>query len=253
MPLDRTGKRGAWEVARASESAYNTHLRGVARAIDRIVRGYADPEGNLTQEDERRVRYALDEYARILAPWARSVARYMLADVSRRNLRQWERNSRDMSRALRAEIEHAPTGMLLSALQDEQVELITSLPRGAARRVHDLVQEEALLQGTRHEDIAKQILATGKVTEARARLIARTEVSRAQCNLTQARAMFAGSEGYVWRTSRDGDVRDTHRAMEGRYVRWSAPPKTDKNLDPYHAGCGPNCRCWAEPVLPDLM
>jgi hypothetical protein len=32
------GKRGKWEVARASESAYNT-APGLAREIDRIVRG----------------------------------------------------------------------------------------------------------------------------------------------------------------------------------------------------------------------
>lgn len=175
----------------------------------------------------------------------------MLADVARRNLRQWEQNSKDMGRALYAEIRQAPTGMLLEALQADQVGLITSLPRKAGQRVHDLATQ-ALVDGRRSTDVGKDILLTGRVTEARARLISRTEVSRAQSNLTQARAMFAGSEGYLWRTSKDGDVRDTHRAVEGTYQRWDAPPKTDKNLDPYHAGCGPNCRCWAEPVLPDL-
>lgn len=175
----------------------------------------------------------------------------MLADVSRRNEQQWRAHAKDMGRALWTELQQAPTGMVMQALMDEQVELITSLPKKAAQRVHDL-STQALVDGRRSTDVMADILDTGKVTEARARLIARTEVSRAQCNLTQARAMFAGSEGYVWRTSRDGDVRDTHKVMEGRYVRWDTPPKTDKNLDPYHAGCGPNCRCWAEPVLPDL-
>lgn len=247
--LDRTGKRGRWQAARASESAYNTRLRQVARVVDQIVRGYAGDL--LSPAQEARLRGALSEYARILQPYARAVARYMLADVERRSRRQWEENSKDMSRAMRIEIAQAPTGMLLTALEDEQVGLITSLPLKAAKRVQDL-SIDALSTARRHEDVMKDILATGKVTESRARLIARTEVSRAQCNLTQARAQYAGSEGYIWRTSRDGDVRDTHRAMEGRYVRWDAPPKTDKNLDPYHAGCGPNCRCWAEPVLPDL-
>ena len=250
MPLDRTGKRGRWEAARASESAYNTRLRGVARMIDNIIRGYTDDGEHLVPADEIKLRAHLERYAEIIRPWAKSVARYMLADVSRRNLRQWEQNSQDMSRALLTEIKQAPTGMLMEALQDEQVGLITSLPKKAAQRVHELTTE-AITTGRRHEDVMKDILATSKVTEARARLIARTEVSRAQCNLTQARAMFAGSEGYIWRTSKDGDVRDTHRAQEGQYVRWTTPPKTDKNLDPYHAGCGPNCRCWADPVLPD--
>lgn len=237
-------------MARASESAYNTRLRGIAREIDRIVRGYADDDG-LSPADEIRVRHHLERYAEIIRPWARSVARYMLADVERRNMRQWEQHAHSMGRALLAELKQAPTGMLMSALMDQQVELITSLPLKASQRVHELVTQ-GLVEGTRSTEIAKDVLATGKVTEARARLIARTEVSRAQSNLTQARAMFAGSPGYFWRSSRDGDVRPTHQVMDAKYVPWDQPPKTDKNLEPYHAGCGPNCRCWAEPVLPDL-
>jgi SPP1 gp7 family putative phage head morphogenesis protein len=249
--LDRTGKRGRWQAARASETAYNTRLRGVAKVIDTIIKGYISATDVVQALDVMRVRASLDRYAELLAPWARSVARYMLADVSRRNEQQWFDNSKEMGRALRAELQQAPTGMLLQALQDDQVELITSLPKVASQRVHAL-SEQALIDSRRASDIAKDILKTGEVTKARATLIARTEVSRAQSNLTQARAMFAGSPGYVWRTSKDLDVRDTHKAMEGVYVPWDTPPKTDKNLDPYHAGCGPNCRCWAEPVLPDL-
>lgn len=204
-----------------------------------------------TQEDERQIRHALLRYEDLIRPWARSVARFMLADVERRNEQQWREHSKEMGRALWVEIQQAPTGMVMQALMDDQVDLITSLPRKSAQRVHDIVTK-SLMDGKRASTIAKDILETGHVAASRARLIARTEVSRAQSNLTQARAMYAGSPGYFWRTSRDGDVRDTHKAMEGVYVPWDQPPKTDANLDPYHAGCGPNCRCWAEPVLPGI-
>lgn len=235
-------------MARGAESAYNSRLYQVARQIDAIVRGLA-PDGEVT--DRGPIITALNAYSELIGPWAKSVARYMVADVARRNLRAWNDIGADMSRALRAEIEQAPTGMLYSALMDEQVVLIKSLPAKAAQRVHELT-DQALTTSARASTIAKEILATGKVTAARARLIARTEVSRTASNLTQARAMFAGSEGYVWRTSKDADVRPTHQEQEGRYIRWDRPPKTDKNLDPYHAGCGPNCRCYPDPVLPDL-
>lgn len=217
-----------------------------------IVTGMA-PEGDVSSAEERNIRYALTRYADLLKPWARSVARYMLADVKRRNDRMWQTNSREMSKALLIEIKQAPTGMLFETLQAEQVELITSLPLKAAERVHELVQKESLLGGTRASEIAKEIAATGKVTAARARLIARTEVSRAHCNLTQARAMYAGSQGYIWRSSEDGDVRPTHRKVNGHFFKWDNPPKTDKGLAPYHAGCGPNCRCFPEPVIPDYV
>ncbi len=193
----------------------------------------------------------MDDYAYLLEPWARSVARYMIADVNRRDARMWKANGEHMSKAIRAELQFTPTGVLHAALLDEQVALIKSLPLEAAQRVQKLTVM-GLSDSRRAADIAKEIMRTGEVTKSRATLIARTEVARTAATFTQARAEFAGSKGYIWRTSKDGDVRDTHRHMEGKYVAWNDPPKTDKGLAPYHAGCGPNCRCFPEPVLPDL-
>lgn len=248
--LDRTGKRSRWEVARAAEVFYSQRLRGVARMVENIIQGYA-PDGFVDRGAEPYIRHTLQRYADQLQPWAESVARHMLADVDRRNLQAWKANSKAMSRALLAELSSAPTGMVYQALMVEQVGLIKSLPLKAAQRVHNLVTE-GLLNSKRAAEIAEAIKASGKVTESRAMLIARTEVSRAAHSFTQARAMYAGSEGYIWRTSEDGAVRPTHRKMNGKYVKWSDPPKTDEGLDPYHAGCGPNCRCFPEPVLPDF-
>jgi len=92
-------------------------------------------------------------------------------------------------------------------------------------------------------------MESGDVARSRALLIARTEVTRTATTLTQARAEHIGSEGYIWRTAGDGDVRPSHRAMNGKFVRWDSPPTLD-NLTG-HAGCVPNCRCYAEPVIPD--
>lgn len=175
----------------------------------------------------------------------------MVADVARRNERMWKEVGKEMGRGIRDELKRSPQAAIYHDLQRENVELITSIPKKAADRVQQLTQE-ALSTGRRAESISREIMASEKVSKSKARLIARTEVARAQATLTQARAMQAGSEGYIWRTSTDADVRDTHKAMEGKYVRWDSPPKTDKSLDPYHAGCGPNCRCYAEPIFPEL-
>lgn len=234
-------------MARAAESTYSAKLRQVARQIDAIVRGLA-PDGIV--EDPGPIVRTLEAYSAIIGPWATSVARYMIADISRRNAKAWKEHGQEVGRALRAEIAHAPTGMVYQALLDEQVRLIRSMPLDAARRVHDLVTE-GRLQGKRHTELAKEILAQGRVSASKATLIARTETSRSAVSLTQARAMFVGSQGYIWRTVEDADVRPTHQKMEGRYVRWDTPPKTDKGLAPYHAGCGPNCRCYPDPVLPN--
>lgn len=215
-----------------------------------IVKGFA-PNGvlPLTRKDE--LVKALDDYSRLIGPWARSVAEYMVADVARRNAKAWREQGAEMSRGLRAEIEQAPIGAVYQSLMAEQVDLITSLPRDAAERVNRLATE-SMIDGERSGSIQEEIMRTGQVSENRARMIARTEVSRAATTLTQARATYAGSDGYIWRTVGDLDVRHTHRKMEGKFVRWDSPPKTDASLAPYHAGAGPNCRCFPEPVLPDL-
>lgn len=210
-----------------------------------VVKGIA-PDGSVVNAGA--LIRALTDYAKLLEPWADAVAGFMLADVARRDKAMWAQNSKDMARALGRELQSAPTGDILRRLQTEQVTLIQSIPLQAAQRVQDLA-EGTLLTSGRAADIAREILATSDVTESRARLIARTEVSRASSNLLQARATWAGSDGYIWRTSGDGDVRPSHEAMEGVYVRWAEPPTLD-NLKG-HAGCLPNCRCFAEPIFPN--
>lgn len=191
---------------------------------------------------------ALRSYADLISPWATTVANYMLADVSRRNLRLWNENAKEMGRVLSNELRSAPTGQILAALQQEQVTLIRSLPLRAAQRVHELAIE-AMTTSVRSTSLIPEILALGPITERRAKLIARTEVSRVNSNLTEARATYSGSEGYIWTTVGDHDVRSAHKKMDGRFVRWDDPPITDMPTA-YHAGCGPNCRCTAFPVLP---
>jgi SPP1 gp7 family putative phage head morphogenesis protein len=243
--LDRKGKRQRWTSARAAESLYNTRLRSVAKQVGALVRGMA-PKGVF--QDLSKLTGALESYSELLVPWANSVASYMLADVARKDAKMWRQHSKEVGRALSSEIASAPTGETLRQLQQQQVSLIKSIPLEAAQRVHRLSMS-SLVSGVRAEELSKDILATESVTVARARLIARTEVARAAANLVEARASYAGSDGYIWRTSGDSDVRDSHKEMEGKYVRWAQPPILDKMTG--HAGTLPNCRCFAEPVFPD--
>lgn len=213
-----------------------------------IIDGFA-PNGVVG--DLTRLLETLDRYAEAIQPWAASAATKMIVDVGRRTDRMWRRVSKEIGVALREEVQTSSQGQVMRDLLQENVVLIQSLPVEAGQRVHRLTTE-ALTSGRRAESIAQEIMRSEHVTKSRARLIARTEVSRTNALLVQARAMKAGSQGYIWRTSRDDDVRPTHKKMEGVYVPWDDPPKTDASLEPYHAGCGPNCRCYAEPVFPNL-
>ena len=244
----RKARREARErflAGRKAESMYRSRLNQVARQIDNIVRGMA-PQGVVT--DLSAITSVLNRYAEALGPWAESVASRMISDVSRRDATAWERHGKEIGQALRVEINSAPTGIAMRAALKEQVNEITSLPRKAAERLFKLTTE-GITNGARAKEIQAEIMRTGHVTASTARMLARTGVSTTATALTEARARHIGSEGYFWRTSKDRAVRPSHRAMEGKFVRWDDRP----TLDGYTGHCGEfaNCRCFPEPVLPD--
>ena len=230
------------KTARA-ERNYAIQLRRLAEHVGQMIRGFppGDPASLPKLSDTMR------RYAEMIDPWANNVASAMLAEVNQADIAGWRKLSGSISSSLQREIVVAPTGETFRALQASQVELIKSIPLESAKRVHDLTIK-GLEDSTRAASVAEEIMRSGEVAKGRAMLIARTEVSRAQSNFTQARAEHVGSEGYVWRTSKDGDVRASHRSMNGKLVKWSDPPTLD-NLTG-HAGCLPNCRCWADVQIP---
>lgn len=236
--------RSAFEEIRRGESEYARQLRKVAR----IVGGIAEQMSEADYGNAERVAQALRQYADMVTPWAQDVARRMIETTAKRERRAWESMAQEMSRELRRELMNAPTGLARHNLLADQVKLIRSLPLEAAEKVHEIVGE-AMLQGTRPEQLIDKIKALGNITRNRAELIARTEVARASSTLVQARAEHVGSKEYIWRTSRDGAVRPSHKKMEGVVVRWDSPPTLDGFTA--HAGCSPRCRCFPAPVLPN--
>jgi SPP1 gp7 family putative phage head morphogenesis protein len=237
-------ERAAFSRVRRAERQYATQLRKVARHVGDIIRNH-QPD---TADGMAEIRAILSKYSEAIAPWAKTAAARMITDVGRRDEKAWEENSKAMGRSLREEIASAPTGQYLRDKLAENVKLIRSLPTEAAERVHNLTLE-ALFDASRSSEIAKEIARSGEVTVSRANLIARTEVAGTASGLVEARALHVGSEGYIWRTAGDSDVRTSHRAMNGKFVRWDSPPTLDGMTG--HAGRFPNCRCYPEPVIPD--
>jgi SPP1 gp7 family putative phage head morphogenesis protein len=232
-------------ATRRIERRYRLQLDKIARQIGDLVRGVGDLANPHIVD---RVVTALRRYAEAVRPWASSVGDKMLSEVDAVNRREWRANTNGMSVALRNELQNTPTGSVMNAALAEQVKLITSLPTRAAERVHRLAQE-TLITGRRPAEIVEDIMAQGDVTAAQARTIARTEIGRVQTELTRTRALSIGSEGYIWRTARDVDVRESHAKMNGKFVRWDSPPTLDGMTG--HAGQLPNCRCDTEVVFPD--
>lgn len=240
----RREARERFANAQRMEMDYMRALRQLTKQIGHIVNGMA-PGGVVRNSIE--LQGVLQKYSEAIAPWARSVAEKMLARVAKKDENSWAKLGKSIGVELRKELQDAPVGDMLRQFLSEQVELITSLPIEAGERVHKLVME-ALTNGQRADEIAKDVLATGKVTESRAKLIARTEVARVASGLTMQRAKHVGVTHYVWRTSGDATVRESHKKMNGAVVPFDAAPEVEPGKR-YHAGMIYNCRCYPEPIL----
>ncbi len=233
----RRAEASAFVPSRAAEKQYERQLRNLAKQIQTVL------ATSPAAEAERLLR----DYAKVVEPWAQQTAANMLAGVERKNVQAWRSMAGRMGLDMRLLL-HAPgVGAATAARIAENVRRIQSLVIGSADEVARLVQEN-LVTGSRADDLAQKIARVGEVSESDARRIAHTEVSKAGTALTMARAEAVGSKGYIWRTARDGNTRDSHERMEGVFVPWDRPPTLDGMTG--HAGEFPYCRCYVEPVVP---
>lgn len=240
------------QQAGVQREASRVRTRKATQVYEAQLRKIAVATGNLTRQLYRgehtveEVQSLLGSYADLLTPWATRTATRMIQGVDDAAARTWFTLSADMGFALRQELRNAPTGHWIRALVREQVENIKSIPLQASYRLGKLATQ-GLYSGMRQAELAAKILETEDVSKARATMLARTALSVAASSLVQARAEVIGSPGYVWETAKDGTVRESHRRMQGKFVRWDTPPTIDKYTA--HAGCYANDRCWPRPVF----
>ena len=122
----------------------------------------------------------------------------------------------------------------------------------------ETIVNEGMRRGLRHEQIAQQILGTGKdelgrvsrfrYAKTRANLIGRDQTNKFNGQLTELRQTSIGVKKYIWRGVLDSRERHSHRAREGKIYSWEKGSELGT-----HPGDEPQCRCYAEPLLTDLL
>ncbi len=125
-----------------------------------------------------------------------------------------------------------------------------SLIKGAGREY--IGQITAVLDdpqnwGLTIDALTAKLTERGDVAESHAALIARDQTSKMNAAINQHRQQAAGVTSYVWSTSLDERVRETHVANEGETFDWSTPPE-----ETGHPGDDVQCRCVAIPEIPEL-
>lgn len=119
----------------------------------------------------------------------------------------------------------------------ENVALIRSIPEQFFSELEKKLSAE-IADGARWEDLAAAVEDRYAVSETRAELIARDQVSKWQGDLARVRQTDLGITRYVWRTMGDERVRDEHQDYNGESREWSDSPTPGEEIQ---------CRCYAEP------
>lgn len=253
-----------WEPSRRIELQYARALKNLARTLIRIAKGHRP-------EDMIKI---LQDYAasKAFQSFAEKVAMKMVTGLFKDVGHSWRRaaakngKGRELYQALMKELQQGRGAHLDWLIRDNTYRIVT-LPEEIGKDVAGYINRETL-KGRRASDLEKEIAAMfPEHTQARAELIARTQVSYTQTNLIRVRAESMGLQWYVWRAvgggRGDGRTRSSHAAMSGVLVNWNDPPapedlfprftKTGRpyrnTLGHYHAGQAPRCRCYPETIV----
>jgi SPP1 gp7 family putative phage head morphogenesis protein len=125
--------------------------------------------------------------------------------------------------------------------------------------------EQAITSGWSPVQLAKALVKIdASINTSRANLIARDQIGKLNGQVTQARMEAVGLEMYIWSTSGDERVRDSHAELEGKLCQWDDPSlysedggKTWKSRPAswcqLHPGEDIQCRCTALSYWDELV
>jgi SPP1 gp7 family putative phage head morphogenesis protein len=129
--------------------------------------------------------------------------------------------------------------------------LIKDIPHKTSLQIAEQTRQ-ALIDGTNLKDAKEAVFnimsERTDVSDSRAKLIARDQIAKLNGQLTMERQVDMGVDSYIWRTVGDERVRDTHADNEDQTFTWDNPP-----AETGHPGDDYQCRCWAEPILPEFL
>ena len=132
---------------------------------------------------------------------------------------------------------------------DENIGLISTLPQDSLGEMKEIVKK-GFTNGTTTTEITKELQNRYNITKRRARLIARDQIGKLYSKITKKQQTDAGITEYIWSTSQDNRVRDSHRHLNKTTQKWGNPPIVDEKTGRRcHPGEDYQCRCIALPVF----
>jgi phage putative head morphogenesis protein, SPP1 gp7 family len=141
---------------------------------------------------------------------------------------------------------------IVSGYVRDNVNLIKTIRTDLLADVEGAISR-TMRSGARNEDLTREIRDRFGVSKKRARVIARDQIGKLTGQLTRERHKSLGIEEYIWRTVGDERVRDRHTDLNGNIYRYDDPPVSGTGGERLNPGEPIQCRCYAEPVLPESL
>lgn len=135
-------------------------------------------------------------------------------------------------------------------LQDwskQNVELISTIPNDTLAKMREIVYN-GYTSGKTTTRMLKEIQRAYKVGLKHAKLIARDQTAKLNGQIQRHQQNDAGITEYIWCTSGDERVRDSHKALDGKKFSWDKPPLNSDGRA-CHPGEDYQCRCIGRPVF----
>lgn len=147
---------------------------------------------------------------------------------------------------------------------EDNYTLITSNAKNYISQINSIV-EQGVVNGLGVDKVTQQIFEkTESLTKKHCKLLARDQMGKLNGQITQAQMTEVGLDLYVWDTSMDDRVRESHALMQGLLCRWDDAsvcsydngktwvPRPSGAVD-LHPGQDIQCRCSALTFYPELI
>lgn len=238
--------------------AVKHYLHPIVDSISAEVNDMSHPAGGHIRQDawQDDLYKAMDSIAKDMVAPTNGTIKRMTAVAPKVN----QYNKAEWRKLIRSQYGVNPTAedpdLYRSVMEHwafDNAKLIKDIPVKTMKQISEMTTE-ALISGQTQEDLSSNIYDIFDerldVTDSRCDLIARDQVAKLNGQFTRERQQDIGVDSYTWRTVGDERVRDTHQEVDGQTFSWDQPPgETDFN----HPGEDYQCRCFAEPVLPEAM
>lgn len=174
----------------------------------------------------------------------RRIAERFVKGINRVNRKNFEQQARVQGIDL-VKVEPWLDSFLKEHIQNN-VRYIKNLEDETYSRIEKIVREH-IEKGSTAKVIREAIMEQTDISKSRAQFLAVDQAGTIMAQITAERHQRLGIEKFVWDTSGDERVRDSHRRLDGEVFSYDDPPEINgRKLLP---GEDYRCRCVALPVF----